>query len=380
MYKINIPFFLLFLLGTACSSDNNNTTSVPHDDEPKNTISRLEFIDEFIISEQNIDNIPIGGFSGIDYNGDIWYLISDSSSPARYYTANIVYNQNEFTSISLNKMIVIKDASGNPIIENTIDPESIRYDITSQSIIYTSEGIIANGISPSLYKMHLNGKRLQTYSLPDNFKANTSNGLTGPRHNGTLEGLCTSFDKNGYWIGMELPLIEDGASPTITDTESPVRITKINKISTKPEYQFAYELDAVDRKPTLGTDISLNGLTELIEYNENQFLVLERSFSSGYLDGGNTVKIYKVDATNATNTLSMSSLAGKTYTKATKTLLFKFDDIRNKLTFNIVGNIEGITFGPTLPDGSKSLIAISDNNFNRIFPQLNQLILFKVIP
>ncbi len=379
MIKNITILFLLLLLNSSCSSDDS-TSPLPNK-EPANTISNLEFIDEFIIPSKNLNNVPIGGLSGIDYSADgTWYLISDSASPVRYYTANITYNQHKFTTVSINSMVEIKDAAGNSFEENIMDPESIRFDVDSGSLIYTSEGAITHGIHPSLLQIELSGKQLQTYSLPDNFRTNTTNNLSGPRHNGTLEGLSISFDKKAYWIGMELPLIEDGISPVVTDTESPVRITRINKTNGEPEYQFAYELDPVDREPALGTDFTLNGLTEIIEYNDNKFLVLERSFSSGYLDGGNTVKIYKVDAANATNTLSMSSLTNETYTKATKTLLFKFDDIRSKLTNNTVGNIEGITFGPLLPDGNRSLVVISDNNFNAIIPQLSQLIVFKVIP
>jgi len=92
------------------------------------------------------------------------------------------------------------------------------------------------------------------------------------------------------------------------------------------------------------------------------------------------VKIYKVDASNATDTRSLATLNNMTYIKATKTLLFEFDTIRNQLTNNIVDNIEGITFGPTFSDGSKSLVVISDNNFNAFLPQLHQLILFRVHP
>ena len=36
-----------------------------------------------------------------------------------------------------------------------------------------------------------------------------------------------------------------------------------------------------------------------------------------------------------------------------------------------------ITFGPDLPNGNKSLILISDNNFNSMGPQVNQVILME---
>ena len=41
-------------------------------------------------------------------------------------------------------------------------------------------------------------------------------------------------------------------------------------------------------------------------------------------------------------------------------------------------NIEGVTFGPDLPNGHKSLIFIADNNFNPM--EKSQVMLFEVIP
>ncbi len=376
----NIYFISIMLLFVGCSSNDNTAPDTQLPVEPVNTISGLEYIDELVIPDQNLNGISIGGFSGIDYKNGTWYVISDGSDPIRYYTADIVYDQNGFTDIGINTMVEIKNAMGNSFNENQIDPEAIRFDKSTGTIIYCSEGSIANGVDPALLEIGTNGVQLRNLPLSDYFSANTIDNESGPRHNGALESLSISFDTNAYWVGMELPLIEDGPEPITTDTESPVRITRINKTTGVAERQFAYELDPVDREPALGTTFTINGLVEILEYDENKFLALERSFSSGYLDGGNTVKIYKVDASNASNTLAISSLTSAIYTKATKTLLFSFEDIRNQLTNTIIDNIEGITFGTTLTDGTKSLVVISDNNFNAFLPQLNQLIVFRVIP
>ena len=83
--------------------------------------------------------------------------------------------------------------------------------------------------------------------------------------------------------------------------------------------------------------------------------MLERSFATRYSDGGN------------------------------KTLLFDFEDIRAQLstaggTDRVVDNIEGIAFGADLPNGNKSLVLVADNNFSAFGQQLNQFIVFEVIP
>ena len=385
MIQVVKKLFLIVLVCWCCSS---NTSDTETDDKPtpilpvneQNTISALEYIDESVLADQEIDGVPIGGFSGIDYQNGKWYIICDTSTPPiRYYEANVSYTKDGFTSVGITTMIEIKDDTGTPLAQGVVDPEAIRFDSGTSTIIYTSEGSITNGVDPALIEIAPEGNQIKRFTLPDNFKANTVDNSSGPRHNGVLEGLSLDFENKGYWVSFELPLIEDGPEPTTTDTQSPVRITFINKTSGTAERQFAYELDPVTREPTLGTTFAINGLVEIIEYDTNKFLALERSFSSGYIDGGNTVKIYKVDATNATNTLSIETLTTATYTSATKTLLFNFESIRNQLTNNTVDNLEGFSFGSKLKDGSRTIVVISDNNFNSFFPQLNQFIVLKVV-
>lgn len=46
-------------------------------------------------------------------------------------------------------------------------------------------------------------------------------------------------------------------------------------------------------------------------------------------------------------------------------------------TLNVLlDNIEGLTLGPWLPDGQRSLILVSDNNFNSL--QRTQILAFKL--
>jgi hypothetical protein len=388
MIQIVKKIFFIVLVCWCCSTNRRDTEPITDDElipilpeNEQNTISAFEYIDEFVLSDQEIGGIPIGGFSGIDYQNDKWYIICDTSiPPIRYYEADITYTKEGFTSVGITAMVEIKDDTGISLVQGVVDPEAIRYDSDTGTIIYTSEGSISNGVDPALIEITPEGNQIKRFTLPDNFKVNTMDTSSGSRHNGTLEGLSLDFENKGYWISFELPLIEDGPEPTTTDTQSPVRVTYINKTSGIAERQFTYELDPVARKATLGTTFEANGLVEILEYDTNKFLALERSFSSGYIDGGNTVKIYKVDATNATNTLSTETLATTSYTAATKTLLFTFDSIRSQLTNNTVDNLEGFSFGPKLKDGSRTIVVISDNNFNSFFPQLNQFIVLKVVP
>lgn len=125
---------------------------------------------------------------------------------------------------------------------------------------------------------------------------------------------------------------------------------------------------------------AVNGVTDLLEYAPDRFLILERGFASGHGSNGNTVRIYDVDARLGTNTLNRNNLKVTFYNPAKKELVFDLKKVRKHLDKKIIDNIEGITFGPDLPNGNKSIILVSDNNFNTLAPQLNQIILLEFKP
>ncbi len=351
----------------SCANNNLKTTG---------STTKLRFIDEYVIPDDLIfEETRVGGLSGIDYANGNWYVISDDIDSPRFYNASISYDLEGFKSIKINSVVKLKDVDGKLFTKGIVDPESIRYD--NETIIWTSEGSIKNGLKPFVRIADTNGSFVKEMILANRYLPNTDSNF-GPRHNGVFEGLTLSLDKKGYWVAMELPLKEDGEEPTLEVTNTPVRIAFLNKETGLSENEIVYELDKVARPAVNGTTFELNGIVDLIEYDTNRFYVLERSYSMGYNDGGNTVKIYDIDASKATDVSSINSLKGESYIKVTKKLLFNFEVIRNELTNGIVDNIEGLTFGPDFNNGNRSLLVVADNNFSLYGPQLNQFILFEV--
>ncbi len=330
---------------------------------------KLNFLSEYILPANTVvDKTQIGGLSGIDFYNGTYYLVCDDAGNPRFYKATIDIENNKISNVHIEKVIKIKN---NP---DFLDLESIRIGKNTNQILLTSEGSIRNKKNPSFFSVNLEGELQERFKIPDAFKAGSPD---KPRDNATLEGLSNSSDNKGYWVAMELPLEVDGPEPQLTNTKSPVRITYIGLKTKRPEKQFAYFLDPVAKKAV--GNFSINGLSDLLEYDTNKFLVIERSYSSGLGTQGNTIKLYKGDAANATNTLKIKSLKNSNFVPAKKELLFDFEDVRNQLTNNSIDNIEGITFGPLLSNGHKSLILISDNNFNTLGPQLNQFILLEIV-
>jgi hypothetical protein len=336
----------------------------------RNTIKSLQFIGEQILPDTLIyKNTKVGGLSSIDYANGKYYLISDDKEkPIRFYEMDLSFNSNSFSKAEITNVITIKNDT------EIVDPEALRFDRSSGNFLWTSEGSVF--LSPSVFEITANGNFVKEYSLPKMFKKDSLN-KNGLRKNGTFEGL--SVTKNNLWIGMELPLKQDGEEPKLAKGKYPVRISKIDKKTSELKYQFAYMLDAIPRDSKPSGKFTVNGLPEILNISENQFLFIERAYASGHNDGGNDVKIYQVNCITATDISKIKSLKKTNYIPAKKTLLLDFETIRSKLTNGTVDNIEGITFGKTLKNGNRTLIVVSDNNFNKFSKQLNQIIVFEVI-
>ncbi len=357
MKKLTIIFCCLVII--SCSSIQKRSSEN----------LQLKFLDEFILPENIVINGTIvGGLSGIDYYEGTYYLVCDDSKNPRYYEAKIDINNSKINKVDIQKVILVKDTT------HFLDLESIRYNAKTKQILITSEGHIKRQYDPSFFSVNKSGSIEQYFHLPKAFKANSEE---KPRHNGVLEGLSLGVDKKGYWIAMELPLEVDGPEPQLIKTNSPVRITYVDATSHQPEKQFAYALDSITKQPK--GNFAVNGLTDILEYTKDNFFIIERSYSSGLGTQGNTVKIFKATISKATNILEFSNLKGANYITATKELIFDFEKIRDQLTNNSVDNIEGITFGPTLPNGNRTLLLVSDNNFSKFEKQLNQFILLEIL-
>ncbi|MFV1449729.1 esterase-like activity of phytase family protein [Maribacter sp. HS] len=364
---VKLLFACTALIITSCGGKKDSKKA-------ENTIN-LRFVDEYVLpAESALNSTKVGGLSSIDYANGSYYLISDNTESPRFYQAEISFDLNGFDSIFMKSVTLLKDKNGLGFSEGSIDPESLRYD--NGSFIWTSEGNINNGVNPFVRISDSSGKFVKEIDVRDRFLIHPDPKF-GPRHNGVFESITLSHQQKGYWAAMELPLKQDGDEPTLDETDSPVRIAFINKETGSFEKEIVYELDNVTRQAINGHSFELNGVVEILEYDTNKFLVLERSYAMGYKDGGNTVKIYDVDASNATDVSNFKSLKVRNYSKATKKLLYNFDTIRNDLTNGVVDNIEGITFGPNFENGNRSLIVVADNNFNLYGSQLNQFILFE---
>ena len=311
----------------------------------------------------------VGGLSSITYDAarGVYYTISDDPNDTRYYTVRIDARDGRLADgdVSFTGVTRLQAPGGGPYAPTAIDPEGLAL-TRDRDLIVTSEGYSNSLVDPFVRRYSLDGTYLSDLDVPDAFRPNADQ-TRGVRQNLAFESAGIPKDGNFLFTGTENALVQDGPAATLTD-QSPSRIMRYNLHSGRLDGQWVYVTDRVKEPSSI---FSVNGLVELLPVN-NEFLIsMERSFSVGAPGTGNSIKLYKVALPGATDVNGADSLAGRldSIRPAEKTLLFDLDSLGIPLD-----NVEGLTFGPRLPDGRQSLVLVSDNNFAA--SQFTQFLLF----
>jgi hypothetical protein len=244
---------------------------------------------------------------------------------------------------------------------------------------------------PSIDIVDMNGKFIDSFPLPINLKMHTEE--KGPRQNGVLEGLTFADDYKTLYVNVEEPLYEDGPRADVEDRPYYIRILKFDANTKKNIAQYAYPLSPVAFPPNPPTAFKINGVPDIMSIGNNKLLVIERSFSTGRLPC--TIRVFIADLTNTTDITNIPLAGNKINWKSLLSSGVKIVNdqpsvnkdenptINKRLLLNMddlgiyIDNIEGVTFGPTLPNGHKTLIFVADNNFNAL--QKAQILLFEVM-
>jgi len=351
-----------------------------------NTIGALRFLGSSTIpNDTEVDGTPVGGISGIDYSpkSETWAMISDDRSDkaaARFYLGKIDLSEGT-PQVSLDRAVILQQIDGNPYPNGRAggevpDAESIRFDPSGASVWWSTEADRSLGVPPFVRENAIDGKAMAALALPQVFAVNRGPDR-GPRNNLGLEGLSFTPRQDALWLAMESALYEDG--PIATTTSGTVaRFTKFDH-NGKLLGQYAYPLDPIQAVPT--GESADNGVTEILALDDSRLLVVERSGVEG-ADGIWTlyIRLYEAAVADATDVSAIPALAGAQYRPMTKRLvlnLAKMPELGTPILTKI-DNIEAVSFGPDLPNGNRSLILASDNNFNP--HQITQFLAFEVLP
>lgn len=351
--------------------------------------SRLRLIGESRFAHRlQFQGTTVGGLSGIDYDAakDLYYLISDDGSninPARFYTARIALDMNSLGQPELLSVTTLRqadDGSYAAALRNiqTPDPEAVRWRPASQTLLWITEGHALTGVAPELRESRADGTLVREFALPAMFDFQLAK---GPRINRALEGLALPPDGRTAWIAMENALRQDGPMPTVQAPGGPCRFTQIDLASGKALRQIAYVPDAIPRAPVAPATHADNGVVEILMLDADRMLVLERAYMAGWAPhNGNSLRLYMVDTRQGSDTLATRFLQDGAYRAVDKVLIADFSAFTGPgagLRLERLDNTEGMAWGPVLPNGNRSLVFISDDNFSS--RQISQWLAFEFL-
>ena len=337
----------------------------------------LQFLDEYELTETNYQNTVIGGFSSITYNPqkDLFYVISDDRanlSPARFYTLKVHIDNNKINGISIENITFLKDQQGENYSPNVTDTEAIAFSPRNTFFI-ASEGVYKTNFPPFINEYNLDGKFINSVTIPEKYIPEEGE-KKGVENNLGFESLTIKANGIMPQDPFRLFTVTESALLPDVDLNNPETILRsrlmhyvINPFGDPVLVgEYLYIIDNQE----LG--VLYNGVSDLLALPQEGYLLsLERTFGlRGY-----GAKIFQLVMANATDISSQKTLAGNidNITPISKKLVLDLQKLGITLD-----NLEGMTFGPHLADGSQSLIIVSDNNFAEEGKQKNQFLLFKL--
>lgn len=348
----------------------------------------LELVADFNIptgaSFEDIPDVDFGGISGLFFDPEKMEIvaISDSRADNRYFTLGVELDGDSvrFTPRSVTQLEdgdspeAGEPAAGAPAARRVLDPESIAR-APNGNLFVSTEGTVAYvpRVAPTIAEFQPDGRFVRFLPVPDKFVPEADGPQTrGIVDNRAFESLSVSPDGSRVFAATEAALVQDGTPPSV-DKGSPARILEIGigEGSEGPVREYIYPVEPLtvpgDFEPVAGE----NGLVELLALSNTELLALERNFVRGSAapeqQRRNVIRIFRVSLQGATDVAEIYSLANATdLVPVEKELIIDFDEITPRLSseFPELDNFEGLSWGPILPDGSGSLIVVSDNNFN----------------
>lgn len=345
----------------------------------------LEFLDAYKLPSLDVEKSRVGGISALTYDRqrDRFYALSDDRgefAPPRFYTLRLDVNTADAQHPRLKQVTVegvtfLHDKDGNPYPKGVLDPEGLSLS-PLRSLFVSSEGDIQGGIPPSVQEFDLEtGNWRRDLPVPQRYAPDPSDPPQpqGIQNNLGFESLTTN--PGGYGsTGVEPFRLFTATESTLLqdiDLNNPGQTGRSRMLHYLLEegrsLLLSEHLYPLDLMP-LGT--LLSGLVELLAIDQGgHFLSLERyAGTSGF--GG---RIFQLTLGGATDTSTIASLKEplKGVEPVHKKLLLDLSDLGIPLD-----NLEGMTLGPQLPDGSQSLVLVSDDNFKP--EQVTQFLLFRL--
>ncbi len=293
-----------------------------------------------------------GGLSAIAYDArdQKLYALSDASKPTIY----VLRASFEGTALRLKPLeeMLLRDEQGEPLPLWVLDPEGLALSSTGELYV-SSEGYGQRTppVPPGVFRFNREGRMLESLPLPPGY---APNGKEGVRTNLGFEALTLTPSGDTLFAGTEGPLAQDGERCSAT-VACRIRIVEFKRSNGRfePAKELTYALDKMPVPAGFVARSGGLGFAEMLALDERRLLTLERGFAVE--EGGGvhqTIQIYQTE-------IDGDALGEKT-------LVLDVQDVIERFTkpFQSLDNFEGMCFGPALADGGRTVLLVSDDNYN----------------
>lgn len=318
--------------------------------------------------------LRLGSFSGLAFDraGGRWLAASDDVQQPRLAWLDVEVTSGA-PAVSVRGVLTLSastDAAARAALAR-LDMEGLVV-LPDGSFVVSNEGHTdRDGVrrQPALLSVSRGGVVTAVSHPPAGYAIVAGESGSGVRHNLGLESLTRTPD--GRLVsGLEQPLAQDGPVSSAS-RGGRVRLIEFRAdgAAWRPGREWAYDLDPTPGQAGYGAACQdgENGLAELYALDDRRFIALERACLVGAADAPafNPVRLYLVDVGGAEDVSSRASLAGAAVRPARKHLLLDLTTVvaRMPAALATLSNFEGIAEGPPAPDGSRTLLLVSDDNF-----------------
>ena len=357
-----------------------------------------------------IDQATLGGFgSALAYSGfDNVFLAVPDRGPFdgrtdvpyldRVHYMRIAVDTNAaFPNIRMTLLdtVFLKAHGNQDLVGNSAEFEA-RFDPEGAAVSGRGTFFISDEYGPAILEFNHQGHLLRPITVPEKFLiANPSGDVdadgnslelypalntSGRQANRGMEGLAISPDGRYLFGLMQNALLQDNG---LNASVPPGRVglnTRLLKVDlqTGATAEYVYVVDAINQG---------KGVNDLLAINDHEFLVVERDNRSLVPTPPNTEqtpnvkRIYKLNLAGATDVslvaslpVSGAALAALGITPVAKTLFIDLLDSSYKVNATqtikdvMAEKIEGLAWGPDLPDGRHVLYVTSDNDLYPLRP------------
>jgi hypothetical protein len=309
----------------------------------------------------------LGGISGlaIDRTAGDLLGISDDHANTRVFVFSLPPARTPFR-VDMHAYFPLPVVSGVP---DVLDPEGIA--ITRDGRLFVSSEGAQNReprVQPGILEYTRGYEFVGQLAVPEKFRTPSTGPVTqGVRSNASLESLTLSPDERRLFTATESPLVQDGEAAS-SRAGGLVRVIEYEGRGRafEPRREFVYPIDPLP-EPPFTPRFAVTGLVELLALGDRDFLALERGYAEEAPQGRsvNHIRIFRMTLEGATDVSGLESLKGQSFATARKTLILDLANVKGlSRELTNLDNFEGMTFGSVLPDGSRTLLLVSDDNFN----------------